>query len=809
MVQLPLVGPVELLLLVLFGNGIGIPLGVPPRDPDPLLAQIAPEECLYYGTWAGMAEPRADSTNSTERLLAEPEIRLFARELESVLRRVALTGASQWGPGGAQLGQQIPSLARALLVHPTAIFVEQVTPSTSAIDVRGALVVALGDEAASVRSALTALLRRIPEDQLERREIESVPCVRVRFDDSAPVLTYGFLDDYLIVAVGEGSFQGVVERAKTPPPSWLQESLQSLPVPRLSTLAYINLTLIRNMAMAQAGPQLPAILDTLALSSITHVVNVTGMDETGLVSRTKVFGVTQDRGLLSLLVAPPLEAADLADIPRDASVAGVKRVNVARIFNGLIDLARELDPRLADRVEGSLIQLERRLGIELRALAGALGDVWTVHAEPAGGGLISGWTVTVNVRDRQQLEFAHQKLLQFAVARLTNRQGAPLIRSFVHHGTTVYTLTIPEESVPFAPSWCITDSHLVFTLLPQALKAYLSRPPVTDSLADHPDVAALLTAQPGPSAISFQDTRAHVELVYPWLQYVAQVLAKQLERQGVMVDASALPSLTAIAPHMRPTVIGLCWETDGVELVSRHTLPGANLGTSAPVLMALLLPAVQSSREAARRAQSTNNLKQIGLAMHNYHDVFKALPAAHNVDATGRPLLSWRVHILPFIEQQPLYEQFRLDEPWDSEHNSRLIPLMPPVYRSPLSQTEEGKTVYLGNAGPDGVFQSPVAGPSRDKFPRGTEFRQITDGLSNTIMAVEASDQSAIIWTKPDDLTPDPENPLRGLVGARPGGFLVLLCDGSVRILQPDIDHRVLKALFTAAGGEVVSFPDR
>jgi hypothetical protein len=70
------------------------------------------------------------------------------------------------------------------------------------------------------------------------------------------------------------------------------------------------------------------------------------------------------------------------------------------------------------------------------------------------------------------------------------------------------------------------------------------------------------------------------------------------------------------------------------------------------VLVALLLPAVQAARDAARRAQGTNNLKQLALAMHNYHDTYRAFPAAYNTDAEGRPLLSWRVHLLPFLEQQ-------------------------------------------------------------------------------------------------------------------------------------------------------------
>ena len=95
--------------------------------------------------------------------------------------------------------------------------------------------------------------------------------------------------------------------------------------------------------------------------------------------------------------------------------------------------------------------------------------------------------------------------------------------------------------------------------------------------------------------------------------------------------------------------------------------------------VASLLPAVSAAREAARRAAGSNNLKQIGLAMHNFHESYGGFPAAYSGDKTGKPLLSWRVHILPFVEGEALYRQFKLDEPWDSPHNKKLIARMPAV----------------------------------------------------------------------------------------------------------------------------------
>ena len=215
------------------------------------------------------------------------------------------------------------------------------------------------------------------------------------------------------------------------------------------------------------------------------------------------------------------------------------------------------------------------------------------------------------------------------------------------------------------------------------------------------------------------------------------------------------------------------------------------------VLVALLLPAVQAAREAARRNQAMNHAKMLMLGLFNYESAHGNFPAHASYDDDGKPLLSWRVHILPFLEQQALYDQFHLDEPWDSEHNRKLIPLMPAVFLDPSSPLPpaDGKTHYLGVVG-EGVFFH-----NADK---GRQLREIRDGTSNTIALVQASDDAAVTWTKPEDWKYDPQQPLLGLGGLHPGIFLAGFADGHVRAISSTIDLDVLRALFTADGGEVV-----
>jgi prepilin-type processing-associated H-X9-DG protein len=209
------------------------------------------------------------------------------------------------------------------------------------------------------------------------------------------------------------------------------------------------------------------------------------------------------------------------------------------------------------------------------------------------------------------------------------------------------------------------------------------------------------------------------------------------------------------------------------------------------VLIALLLPAVQAAREAARRAQCVNNLKQIGLAFHNYAQAEGNFPAAAIADPQGKPLLSWRVAILPYIEQDALYRQFKLDEPWDSPNNLPLLSQMPRTYLCPSdAPSGEFTTRYQGIAGPGAIFDG----------SKGTPLNDITDGTSNTLLVAE-SDQP-VPWTKPDDV--DITAITTSLGSRHPGGFNALFADGSVRFLKVTINPAILQALGTRKGGEVV-----
>ena len=359
--------------------------------------------------------------------------------------------------------------------------------------------------------------------------------------------------------------------------------------------------------------------------------------------------------------------------------------------------------------------------------------------------------------------------------------------------------------MPFSPCWCVTDAEVVFALYPQAVKAHLDGLGTRPSLDQVPEVAREFARGQRPMIIQYRDTAASIRSVYPLLQVALSTLSSGLRSAGFSLDPSLLPSATSLTRHIRPAVSMAQTNKQGFEIESHETLPGGSVGATAPVLIALMLPAVQAAREAARRAQGINQLKQIMLALLNYESTYGRFPAAYNTDAQGKPLLSWRVFILPFLEEQALFEQFHLDEPWDSEHNRKLIPLMPEVYQASGSRSDRGKTNYLAIRVPHGVIVPPSEADHGKPQPVGIRIRDITDGTSKTLCVVEASDALSVIWTKPDDFTPNENNPINGLIGLRQGGFTAARVDGSVSFYSADTDVAILRALFTRDGGERIN----
>jgi hypothetical protein len=275
------------------------------------------------------------------------------------------------------------------------------------------------------------------------------------------------------------------------------------------------------------------------------------------------------------------------------------------------------------------------------------------------------------------------------------------------------------------------------------------------------------------------------------IQLARNMLAEQLEsdvREGTP-QAMIAGTLEMADRFLRQAKV----EAEGSEV--RLSVAGGSLGQQL-IQMGFVLPAIGQARESARRTQSMNNLKQIALAMHNYADTHGHFPPAAVTGPDGRTKHSWRVALLPYLEQDALYRQYDQNQPWDSENNKRVLESMPAVFRSPTEPEGTTTSAYYVPTGSKTIF--PPAG-------NGVGFAEILDGTSNTLLVVEA--KRNIPWTKPEDVPYSADQPLPELGGHFDGIFLAARADGSVQTMAKNLDETQLRRLLEKADGQPLARP--
>jgi hypothetical protein len=211
------------------------------------------------------------------------------------------------------------------------------------------------------------------------------------------------------------------------------------------------------------------------------------------------------------------------------------------------------------------------------------------------------------------------------------------------------------------------------------------------------------------------------------------------------------------------------------------------------VLVGLTLPAVNAARETARKAACANNLKQISMAMLQYEQKYHSLPPPFVADKNGRPMHSWRVLLLPYLDCKPLYNEYHFDEPWDGPHNRALANRMPPIYHCPSAGPMGSVTSYVVIVGPHTAFPGAKA----------VRIDQLKNPAS-TLAVVEAP-RAGINWLEPRDLS---EADMQFKINGGPNeigsfhvhGANVSYCDSSVHYFADSMDPKVLKQLIDQSG---------
>ncbi|GAB5402685.1 MAG: hypothetical protein Aurels2KO_09160 [Aureliella sp.] len=278
--------------------------------------------------------------------------------------------------------------------------------------------------------------------------------------------------------------------------------------------------------------------------------------------------------------------------------------------------------------------------------------------------------------------------------------------------------------------------------------------------------------------------------------------------QAASALAKALPTWIGALAQTLPGVPAKSLEALLTNSKTRITPQGSGVVGS----IALKNANPQAARETLRRIlapvgsrRKSDQLKQMMLAIHNYASANKYFPPGPKARGEdGKPWLSWRVHVLPFLgkEGQALWKEFHLDEPWDSEHNMTLLDKMPDIYALP-SGILANKPIRSGHT----TFQAPVADNTIAGQDKAITFRDMTDGTSNTISIVEVKPENAVPWTAPQDYEFDAENAGARLFVEADGKFSCAFADGSTHRLPADLSPKTIRDLFGMNDGQVTQLP--
>jgi hypothetical protein len=593
--------------------GMAIPVGMPPESEDAIMAYVAPNDCVFYATWSAAAKPSLSSANQTEKLLAEPEIQAFASALYGNLVSAGVAAAKKGGLSAEEaekLSKFVSLWLGTLFNRSGALYVSRLAPRDQGFDVQAAAIIKANEASLDLERSLIDLLKDqridVSETTLAGRKFN-----KVTVQGSTPLdLVWSSGNGFFLLGVGPAAMEEMSARIRAKKePAWLTQLKANLPVDRRSMITYVNIQRLMETFVPLSGPKADKAITALGLKQLTSWQSVTGLDKSCMITRSLLKIDGEPKGLLTLLDDKGLAANHLGHVPGDSLSATAFSLDLRRVLDQLTAVIADIDPQVGQQVNQSIALGQAMLDSSVPEALSALGTHWTMHV-PADG---LGGVIVAEVRDKNRLSTIEKTLL----SRIVNQNGeipnVGRITRSTSAGQTISSLT-PRTPLPLAPSWCLTEKRLIIAANPQAIKSILSRQATDKSLAELPDIAsplvlAGLVGGNGPLAISYHDTSRSFAMMYAQANALLPALNSAAEKSGIpfRLEPGQLPNQRTISQHLRPSVSIVRRTEKGLEFESRKTYPG--LGATNPVTIgvttALLLPAVQAARDAARRSAAS------------------------------------------------------------------------------------------------------------------------------------------------------------------------------------------------------------
>ena len=528
--------------------------------------------------------------------------------------------------------------------------------------------------------------------------------------------------------------------------------------------------------------------------------------------------------LFSADVTPPFTLADLPPLP--AGVAGFtfSSLDGPALYGRLVERIKALEAKAGEddfsrsyaQFVGQFTQVAGRSPEELLA---AFGPVVGGYDEPMTGGFSVPTVLVARVRDAGLVRDVFDR-----VRPLLEQQAGDDAALSVEELDGYSVLSVAFAGSPFSLQFGLSEDWLAVSASPYGVDEFFAR------VADPADVwrptEAVLAGNPGLSGEMV--SLAYTDTAGTWrtgLTYLPSVVAMAGGAAGFAIPQPRLPRPAKITDPLFPNVAVTTRVEGGLETRSFGSGPplpgGLSRGASLPTVavgVAVLLPAVQQAREAARRTQCKNNLKMLALSAMNYESTYNHLPAGTIAGSAEKPedRLAWTVSVLPHLGDFELHDKFDKTAGWAEEPNASLGRENPQATflcpSNPEVATADGFPVAhyaavagFGNNAPTDAATAAEAGLTA--YDRGSSIRDARDGMSNTILYMELGGDFGP-WTSGGAATVRPSTgrpPVNGPDGfgsTHPGGAQAAMGDGRVVFLSDAVDPDLFRALTTRAAGD-------
>ena len=788
------------ILLILFGSqgNLGVPLGVPPAEEVQLMSDVAPEDCLFYAAWATAGTPDPE-INPSERWLAQPKIQAAWTKLQTHLLDPGLNEGDFDQPFEQALTELSAKLCEQSIRRATAIFVENGDRWKS---LRGGCVIQLEPAAVQPIAAAIARLKNALPPSWNPREltVEGNTYLSMQFDELE--VAVGLRGQFAIVGFGPDAIANIEQRVRTPEPAWLTELKHKLPVERRCSISHLALAdgfaILKQSPETEMPEEAKSFLgDVLRVDTLQAFDSVCGLDSQGFVSRHRLTIRGEELvGLASILDTDPLSDDDLRRLVTGRDLTTGIRLSIPDCLS-LIDQGLKLAGESFDEPKQ---EFQSQFGLRLvEDVLDHFDGSLLIQANLDSGDPTSGFLVQLGLADEMSFFDSFQTFNDKLREIIETSDASTTFVEQERGGIPVYSVHFQNDFgfIP-EPQWFLQGGRLCIGLDRETIDKRIGggeSPLIDDEQVQQVLGAAGQAGLQNPLGFS----RVEMSALIKMLMSFSSMWGLGLE--GGPIQLSDLPPTEVLVNGLEPS-IGLLFRTrEGFEIYGRQTIPSAAPGATLAAAGVLTVPSIVRIRAAANLVDSRNRMRQILIAMHDYHDACGAFPAQCSQDKNGKPLLSWRVHILPYIEENELYQQFHLDEPWDSEHNLKLVERMPEVFRHPKLELEPGHTAYLGLRGKETIWRAPK---DAGQPPTGVTLESIAslDGTSQTAALIEVPRESAVIWTKPDDLDVDPSGFSQKLKAVWSKGINVGMSDASVFTYKADLSEDQWRTLFGYRDGQ-------